>query len=74
MKKLVDNLRLGDRVVGWVSQCETCTVLFISRRFAQYCSDACRVAAYRGRKRLSQLASVEHEGGIAPGVSGGLNV
>ena len=49
MRKLVANIREGDRVVGRAIKCSTCRLLFIGREDALFCSDACRQAAYRER-------------------------
>jgi hypothetical protein len=49
MRKLVANIREGDRVAGVAILCKTCRLLFIGRADALFCSDGCRQAAYRGR-------------------------
>ena len=47
MKKLLKDLAEGDRIVGWVKRCERCKSLFVSRKDARFCCDACRVAVKR---------------------------
>ena len=49
MRKLVSNIREGDRVAGTAVLCKACRLLFIGRDDALFCSDACRQAGYRGR-------------------------
>ena len=51
MKKLWDDFEDGDRINGWVKRCERCKSLFVSRKDARFCCDACRVAARRMRER-----------------------
>ena len=51
MRKLVANIREGDRVVGWAIACKSCALLFIGREDALYCSGACQMVGYRNRAR-----------------------
>ena len=49
MRKLLKDFEIGDRIVGWVSGCYVCGVLFVSRQDALFCSNACQMVAYRRR-------------------------
>ena len=46
---LVKDLEPGMKVPRWVLRCSGCSEVFLGYQDAQYCSDACRQAAFRGR-------------------------
>ena len=51
MRKLVANIREGERIVGWAIVCKSCGLLFIGRVDALFCSNACQMVIHRGHKR-----------------------
>ena len=54
MARLLMDLRIGDRVSGLVHACIKCGKWFIGRVNAEYCSDACRQAAHRERRKRDE--------------------
>lgn len=46
-RRLLRDLREGERVSGWIVRCVVCGVLFVGRKGSRFCSGRCRQREWR---------------------------